>query len=135
MYITIAQAETLLGRIINVYEDSGVVDEDHLQLVIDEAEGMVNAAIASRYTIPVTETNALSFIRGLVVPILRYKSYTQFNEQEDFPKGILEEYKATLKVLKDLATQVISLPDEDEKITGRASHIKINSNTSPIEKY
>lgn len=135
MYLSLADAETSLARILNVYEVNGSVVDAHLQLVIDEAEGIVNAAIGSRYTIPVTNTNAIAFLRSLVVPILRYKTYAQFNESEDFPKGVMEEYKATLKILNDLAKQVISLPDEAEKTSGRASHIKISSSESTITGF
>lgn len=137
MYITLTQAKTALERVINIYEDDGVVDDTHLQEVIDECEGMINCAVASRYTIPITGTNAVNFLRGLVVPILRYKTYTQFNESvaEDMPKMIFEEYKATIKTLDNLAKQIVSVPDASEKTTGRPSHIKINKTVSQIQGF
>lgn len=125
-YITIAQTQTLLGRLLDVYrDDQNVVQTDHLQLVIDEAEGMINSAIGSRYTIPATGTNAVAFLRSLAVPIIRYKTYTQFADMEEVPEGIRLEFKMALETLDKLARQVISLPSETEKTTGRASHIKI----------
>lgn len=135
MYITLAEAKTLLKRILDPYKTDNVVDDDHLQLVIDESEGMINAAIGSRYNIPVTGTNAVSFIRSLVVPILRYKTYTQFADTVEISDGIIAEYKSTLKVLDQLAQQVISLPDTTEKTTGRPSHIKISISPTVLDGY
>jgi phage gp36-like protein len=137
MYITLAQAKTALARIDNVYKVDGEIDEDFLQDVIDESEGMINSAISSRYDIPVTPTNAVAFLRALVLPILRFKTYTLFNESnsEEMPKMVVEEYKATLKILDDLAKQVISVPDGTEKTTGRASYIKINTVDSSISTF
>jgi len=134
-YITLADAKTLLGRTLAVYTTDGTVDDDHLTLVLEEAEGMVNAAIASRYTIPATETQAVNFIRSLIIPIARYKTYVQFADQEDFPAGVLEEYKGVLKQLDMLAKQITSLPSESDKTTGRAASIKISTTTSPIEGF
>lgn len=133
MYITLDQAKNAIARVDNVYND----DDTFLQEVIDESEGLINSSIGSRYTIPVTGTNSIAFLRSLVVPILRYKTYTQFNEstQEDFPKLIHEEYKATMKILENLAKQIVSIPDATEKTTGRASHIKINTVDSQIEGF
>lgn len=133
MYVTLAEAKTLISRITNIYEnDQGVIDDSHLQLVLDEAEGMVNAAIGSRYDIPVTATNSIPFIRAIVIPILRYKTYTQFAETEEIPEGIMEEYKSALKTLDKLAKQVISLPEQSDKTTGRASHIKVKTSGSAL---
>ena len=135
MYISIAEAKTLLNRVIDVYETDNVVDDDQLQLVIDEAEGIVNSAIASRYTIPVTETNSVAFLRSLVVPILRMKTYTQFAETEDTPDIIISEYKETMKVLKELSRQIISLPATDDKTTGRPSYIGYTASSSILSEY
>jgi phage gp36-like protein len=131
MYLSSDDAKKHLKRIINILDN----DDDYLDLLLEESEGLVNASIASRYTIPVTETNAISFLRSLVVPILRYKAFSAFNEQEKFPEGVMEEYKATLKILDSLAKQVMSLPDGTEKTTGRAAHIKISEYTSSISDY
>jgi len=130
-YITVAQAKTLLGRTLDVYNDSdGAFQSSHLELVIDECEGMINSAIGSRYTIPPTSTNALNFLRGLVVPLLRFKTYNQFTDMSDVPEGVITEYKAAMDTLSKLARQVISLPDQADKSTGRASHIKISTDTT-----
>jgi len=131
MYITLTEAKTLISRITNIYEnDQNVIDDSHLQLVLDESEGMINAAIGSRYDIPVTATNGVVFLRSLVVPILRFKTYTQFAETQEIPEGIQLEYKMALKTLDQLARQIISIPDTSDKTTGRASHIKIAERTS-----
>ena len=134
-YISIADTETLLDRVLAIYKVSGTVVESHLTLVIDEAEGMVNAAIASRYALPITDATAIKYIRSLLVPIIRYKSFTQFADQEDFPEGIKVEYKATMTQLDNLAKRITSLPNVDDKTTGRASYIKISTSTSPISEY
>lgn len=135
MYVSLAEAKKLLSRILAIYEVSGVVDDDHLTLILEEAEGMVNAAISNRYTIPVTDSVAIDYLRALIIPIMRYKTYAQFADQEDFPKGIMEEYKSTVMSLKMLARQEISLPNESEKTTGRPSYISISTSTSPIQGY
>ena len=135
MYVSLPEAKTLLNRVLAVYEDSGTVDDDHLTLILEASEGMVNAAIGSRYTIPVTDSVAIDYIRGLVVPLMRYKTFVQFSDQEDFPDGVMEEYKATIKELDKLARQVISLPNEAEKTTGRPSHITYKTSDSPIEGF
>lgn len=134
-YISLADTKKLISRVLAVYEVSGTVDDDHLTLIIDEAEGMINAAIASRYTIPVTATAALKYLRALAVPIIRYKTFTQFADQEDFPEGIKVEYKATLAELDKLAKRITSLPNVDDKTTGRASYIKVSTSTSSIANY
>jgi len=134
-YISLDDTKTLINRILAVYKVSGTVDDDHLTLVIDEAEGMVNAAIASRYTVPVTDATAIKYLRSMVVPIIRQKTFTQFAEQEDLPEGVKVEYKATMKQLDNLAKRVTSLPGVDDKTTGRASHIKISTTTSTISSY
>jgi len=134
-YISLADTKTLLARVLAVYEVSGTVDDTHLQLVIDEAEGMINAAIASRYTIPVTDSVAVAYLRSLAVPIIRYKTFTQFSDQEDFPEGVKAEYKATMGELDKLAKRITSVPNTSDKTTGRAAHIKISTSTSTIEGY
>ena len=69
-YLSLANAQTLLGRVLDIYKDAnGNVDTDHLTLVIDEAENMVNTAIGSRYTVPVTDTYSVEYLRSIVVPI------------------------------------------------------------------
>lgn len=134
-YISLADAKTLLDRVLAVYKDSGVVDDDHLTLIIEASEGMVNSAIASRYTIPVTDSQAVNYLRSMVVPIMRYKTFTQFSDQEEFPEGIKAEYKSTMKQLDNLAKRITSLPNVDDKTTGRASHIKISTTSSSISTY
>ena len=134
-YVTLAETETLLARVLAVYEVSGSVVDAHLQLIIDASEGIINAAIASRYTIPVTESVAVNYLRGLVIPIIRMKTYTQFADQDDFPENVKVEYKATMMELDKLAKRITSLPNVDDKTTGRASHIKISTSTSPIAGY
>lgn len=135
MYVTLAEVKTLLARVLAPYESAGTVDDTHLQLIIDAAEGMVNAAVCSRYTIPVAETEAVNYLKALIIPIVRYKTFTQFAEQEDFPDGVLEEYKATMKSLDNLAKRVTSLPNESDKATGRAASIKISTADSPIAGF
>jgi len=138
-YLSLADAQTLIGRALAVYTNDGTpdgtVDTAHLQLVIDEAEGMVNMAICSRYTIPPTDTNAVNFLRSLVVPILRYKTYLQFAESEKMPDGLTNEYNSVMSILDKLARQVISLPDTSDKTTGRASYIKITSTDAPATGF
>lgn len=134
-YVTSAEVQTLISRVLAPYKVNGTVDTDHLDLIIDAAEGMVNAAIASRYTIPATDDEAVKYLKSLVIPIIRYKTFVQFAEQEDFPVGVMEEYKATMKELDKLAKQVTSLPGASDKTTGRASHIKVSTKTSPIEGF
>lgn len=136
MYITLSEAQTLLGRLLDIYkDDNGVVDTDHLQLVIDEAEGMVNAAIASRYSIPVTDTNSVAFLRAIVVPILRYKTITQFAETEEVSEGIQLEYRKALETLYKLARQVMSLPGTSDKTSGRPAYIAITKSTDSLTGY
>jgi len=129
-YVTLAEAKVAIARIDAVYD----ADAD-LQRVLDASEGMVNAAIASRYTIPITGTEAVAYIQALVVPILRYKTFTQFADMQEFPEGGKVEYKSTMKSLEMLAKRVTSLPNVDDKTTGRAAHIKISTTESTIEGY
>lgn len=136
MYVTLAEAKKELSRVLAIYKVNGVVDDTHLTQILDAAEGMVNAAIGSRYTIPVTNSVAIDYIRGLVIPIMRYKTWVQFGDQEaEFPKGIMEEYKSSMKSLEMLAKQVTSLPNETEKTTGRPSHITYAETTTEIAGY
>ena len=130
-YVTLAEVKLVLARVLSIYDS----DDTHLELIIDAAEGMINSSIASRYTIPATSTEAVDYIKALVFPIVRYKTWTQFADQEDFPEGVKVEYKATMKQLDNLAKRITSLPNEDDKTTGRASHIKVSTSTSPIEGY
>jgi len=129
-YVTLAEAKVAIARIDAVYD----ADAD-LQRVLDASEGMVNAAIASRYDIPVTESEAVDYIQALVIPILRYKTFTQFADMEQFPEGVKVEYKSTMQSLEMLAKRVTSLPNVDDKTTGRASHIKISTSESSISTY
>ena len=129
-YVTLAEAKVAIARIDAVYD----ADAD-LQRVLDASEGMVNAAIASRYDIPVTESEAVDYIQALVIPILRYKTFTQFADMEEFSEGVKVEYKSTMKSLEMLAKRVTSLPNVDDKTTGRASHIKISTSESSISTY
>ena len=124
MYVTLAEAKLLIKRIINVYEEDNVVDDSHLQLVIDESEGIVNSSIVDRYDIPITDTNSIAFLRALVIPILRMKSYTQFAESDETPDAVQKEYDATMKIVEKLSKQLMSLPGQPEKTTGRPSYIK-----------
>jgi len=130
-YISLADAKTLLDRVISIYN----ADDDHLTLIIEASEGIVNAAIASRYTIPVTSAEGIKYLRGLVVPIMRHKTWTQYADQEDYPESVKIEYKATMHELDKLAKRFTSLPGVDDKTTGRAAHIKISTSTSPIANY
>lgn len=130
-YITLANTKKLLARVLSVYG----ADDDHLTLIVEASEGMVNAALASRYTIPVTGSEAVNYIRSLVVPIMRYKTWTQFADQEEFPEGVLEEYKSTMKELDKLAKRTTSLPNVDDKTTGRAAYIKVSTTASQISTF
>jgi len=130
-YTTLAEVKLVLARVLSIYES----DDTHLTLIIDATEGMINASIASRYDIPATSTQAVNYIKAMIFPIVRYKTWTQFADQEDFPEGVKAEYKSTMKQLDNLAKRITSLPNEDDKTTGRASHIKISTKTSPIEGY
>ena len=132
-YLSLANAQTLLGRVLDIYKDANDnVDTAHLTLVIDEAENMVNTAIGSRYTVPVTDTYSVEYLRSIVVPIVRFKTYVQFAETEELPEAVAVEYRAALKMLNDLARQHVSLPGTTEKTTGRAAYIKttVKSTTS-----
>jgi len=129
-YVTLAAAQVAIARIDAVYD----ADAD-LQRVLDSSEGMVNAALASRYTIPITGSEALDYLQALVIPILRYKTFTQFADQEDFPEGVKVEYKSTMHELDKLAKRITSLPNVDDKTTGRAAHIKISTSDSTISTY
>jgi len=130
-YVTLDEVKLVLARVLSIYDS----DDDHLQLIVDAAEGMINASLASRYTIPATSTEAVNYIKAMVFPIVRYKTWTQFADQEDFPEGVRTEYKATMKQLDNLAKRITSLPNEDDKTTGRASYINISTSTSPIKGY
>ena len=124
-YLSLADAQTLLGRVLDIYkDDNNVVDTDHLELVIDEAENMVNTAIGSRYAIPVTDTYSVEYLRSIVVPIVRFKTYVQFAESEELPEAVAVEYREALKMLNALARQHVSLPGTSEKSTGRPAYIK-----------
>ena len=130
-YLEIPEAKLVLSRVLAIYDSS----DAHLGLIIDEAEGMVDAAIASRYTTPVTDTAAINYLRGLTASIVRYKTWTQFADQDDIPEGVKLDYQATMKNLDNLAKRITSLPNVADKTTGRASYIKIHQSTSTIAGY
>ena len=130
-YVTLDEVKLVLARVLSIYDS----DDTHLQLIVDATEGMVNASIASRYDIPATSTEAVNYIKAMIFPIVRYKTWTQFADQDDFPEGVKAEYKSTMKQLDNLAKRITSLPNEDDKTTGRASYINISTSTSPIAGY
>ena len=131
VYTTLDEVKLVLARVLSIYDS----DDTHLTLIIDATEGMINAAIASRYDIPATAPAAVDYIKAMIFPIARYKTWTQFADQDDFPEGVKAEYKSTMKQLDNLAKRVTSLPNESDKTTGRASHIKISTSTSPIQGF
>jgi hypothetical protein len=130
-YVTLDEVKLVLARVLSIYDS----DDTHLQLIVDATEGMINASIASRYTIPATSDEAVDYIKAMIFPIVRFKTWTQFADQEDIPEGVIAEYKSTMKQLDNLAKRITSLPNEEDKETGRASHIKISTSSSPIAGY
>jgi hypothetical protein len=130
-YVTLDEVKLVLARVLSIYDS----DDTHLQLIVDATEGMINASIASRYTIPATSDEAVDYIKAMIFPIVRFKTWTQFADQEDIPEGMIAEYKSTMKQLDNLAKRITSLPNEEDKETGRASHIKISTSSSPIAGY
>ena len=88
-YLSLDEAKQSLSRVLNAYDDKNKnLDESYLERSIDEVEAIVNASITNRYTIPATSTEAISFLRSLVIAILK-----QLYQIEKFQKLSKEHTK------------------------------------------
>lgn len=126
-YLTVTEARETIERVESVYNDaSGSFVSSKLEKVIDDAEAQVAGAIATRYALPVTDSTAIAFIKNLVKPLVRFESYARFAESQEMPENVMVQYKEAMKMIRDLASKRITLPEQSEKTTGRVADLVIN---------
>jgi len=136
-YLSLVEAKQSLSRVLNAYDDKNKnLDEAYLERSIDEVEAIVNASINNRYTIPATSTAAVTFLRSLVIAILKYNSYAIIPNRE-VPKAVEGAYESAMGTVKMLSRQTISLPGESEKTTdgSRNSYLGLTEQTDSISGY
>jgi len=126
-YLTLAEAKEAISRIQDIYNDSnGAFDNDRLQDVIDNIEAIVDASLDVRYALPITNSSAISFLKEIIIPILRFKTYARFADSEDVPESVKIEYNTSMKLLDKLSRNAITLPGQAESSSKRPGSIYVN---------
>lgn len=96
-------AESLL-QIAGTEADSSVLDEAAVYKAIEDAEGLIDGYVGSRYPVPVSP--APTVLLRLAVDMAVYNLATSAGELTEDREN---RYKAALKVLGDIARGLISL--------------------------
>ena len=108
-YISRSDAETRLSRVYDtIYENDGIVDNDLVDADIDAAEGEVDAYLAQRYLIPVTDSNALRVIKSWALTLLEVHAYGRIPGRE-LPESISTRAKTVRDQLQKAADGSIAL--------------------------
>jgi uncharacterized transporter YbjL len=115
-YVTSAEAQAACADVKNVWNVSGVFTEARLLVDLNAVEGEINAAVQSRYTIPVTDSYAKAYLKGICIALLRAKAYSNLAAVET-PEVILQEARAARGQLRDISSgrlELASVAQKDE---------------------
>lgn len=93
-------------------DQSGAVDTDVLDEVIEQAEGTVNLYVARQYTLDSLSAAAKTQLRRLVTSIAIYDLYTR---RMDAPAAIERRYQEAHEVLNKIAEGLLTLDDNATK--------------------
>jgi phage gp36-like protein len=116
-YLTSTQVEDELARIIRVYHDGeGAVDTDKIDRDIQMAEGEIDASIRARYATPATDAEAVLYLRGIALSLVRLRAYSRLAES-DTPFAVMSEAKAARTALHRLSSGAQQLPGQDQDTT------------------
>ena len=110
-YISRSDAELRLRRnyrTLYTPADSGEIDTDIVDADIDAAEGTVDSYLAGRYTVPVTDAEALRPIKSWALTFLEEIAYGAIPGRE-VPKNIADRAKAAREHLAKVASGHLSL--------------------------
>ena len=134
-YISTAEAEYSLQNILNVYNDTdGTYQQAYLIDDIEAAEGMVNAAIRARYSVPATSSQSVQLCKDLSLKLLREMAYSRLAASET-PFIVTESAKAARITLGQISAGKLQLPDETQnESSGLASYISTKSNTPAMTR-
>lgn len=125
-YLSNADAQEELGRIIKVYhDDTGSVDTDELDLEIEMVENECNSSFSVNYDIPLTTTMGIRFARGLVIYILRAAAYSRMAQVET-PEVVLYNARHARSLLKDIREGKQEIPGEEvteEGVVNSMGHV------------
>jgi len=113
-YVTSAEAQAACADIVSVWNVSGVFSEARMLVDLNAVEGEINAAVQSRYTIPVTNAYAKAYLKGICIALLRAKAYSNLAAVET-PEVILQEARAARGELRDISSGRLELADVTQK--------------------
>lgn len=94
-----SEIDQLIDRDNDGTEDAGVLDA-----CIAYSDAMIDGYLAARYTIPITATSPL--LVGISCDIVRYKLW-----DDNAPKEIRIRFDDAVRVLRDIANGVMTLPN------------------------
>lgn len=117
-YFTAAEMETALARQADMYKnEDGVIVTANVQEDLDEVEEDVNSSLRNKYTIPITKTRSINYVKGMVLTLMREKAYERLGTGE-IPDAILLRADRVRDALGHLQTGGKQMPDQDEDPSG-----------------
>ena len=122
-YVSSAEAQAACADVKNVWNVAGVFNEARMLLDLGAVEGEINAACQSRYAVPVTNSYATAFLKGIAVALLRAKAYSNLAAVET-PEVILQESRAARGQLRDISGGRLELAGASQQAdSGLPEHI------------
>ena len=118
IYLAVAEAESATSKIAWCWsDDSGNYDQSKLLEDLESIEGEVTGYLSVRYLVPVTETVALSVVKGYIIVLLRSRGYNR-HPVAATPESVLQEARQVRGQLRDISSGGMLLGNSPQRTTG-----------------
>jgi phage gp36-like protein len=108
-YLTTTDVANRLRRTYtSAYTRDGALDTDLVDADIDNAEGIVDGYLASRYVTPITDATALRMITAWALTIVEELAYSVIGAGE-LPAGLKDRVAAVYRQLEAVQSGALSL--------------------------
>jgi len=115
-YITLDEAKQFLSTIyVSAYqnENTDIPDDSILQEDIDAMTALIDSYIKRSYDQVIAGVSSLALLKSYAQALILRKAYSRFDNAQ-VPESVQTDNNDTILRLKDLATGVSFLPDEDQ---------------------
>ena len=133
MYATLDDfKQRLKSNYGNIYsDDDGIVDESLMTGDLNTAAAELNASIAKRYLVPVTETDALPMLKAWQLALAGELASSRVDTDE-LPEKVKDAAKIARDQMKALAAGNFTLPAAPAESTSGAGGSVIVSGEKPV---
>lgn len=134
-YVTEAQVESNLKG--GDFSATSEITSDDLSDIIDEESQVIDQHLKGRYDLPVTDADALIFLRKICIDLVVYRvsKILMPRDQKQLPDGRVVQdishasaYREAMKMLKALRTGETTLPNTTDKSISMISSYQDRNN-------